>query len=135
MQSKYKINGIYILISIVGICLYLSTLFVISNSDRKIEPILNEQNMNLNITKEKNIDPKIDLQDFQDSNPINLITKNEFIYIVAVDSINVREKPSIKSNIIKKYKYMDEIKIINESNGWGAMENGGFVFMQLLQKK
>ena len=125
MQNRYRINGIYILISIIGVCLYLSMLFFISNSNKKIEPIIfNEQKINI-------------AQDIEDLKPIvEDEVKNEFfLYVVAVDGVNVREKPNIKSNIIKKYKYMDEIKIINENNGWGEIENGGFVFMKLLQKK
>ena len=127
MQNRYRINGIYILISIVGVGLYLSMLFIISNSNKKIEPIIfNEQKINIAQDKEKTqLEPIIEDE----------ITNESLTYMVIVDGVNVREKPNIKSNIIKKYKYMDELKIINENNGWGEIENGGFVFMKLLQKK
>lgn len=157
MQGKYRIYFSYSLILIAGILLYLIVIFLWEYKDvfgytytenlknkfldsaPKSAPQTDENELTFEFINDniEEIDKSIDKDSVQNL-AINADSALEFeTYIVASNIANIRENPTTKSNIFKRLQKGDKVDIIKihnqNSNLWGELKEGGFVYMELLE--
>lgn len=59
---------------------------------------------------------------------------NKYTGKVIASLLNVREKPEINAAVFYAVNYNDKLVIVDENNGWGKLENGGFVMLKFIKK-
>lgn len=59
---------------------------------------------------------------------------NKYTGKVIASLLNVREKPEINAAVFYAVNYNDKLVIVDEINGWGKLENGGFVMLKFIKK-
>ena len=130
MQGKYRIYISYIITMLIGVFLFVMFIFFIekrSNIEKiaSITPLQPLPNLNQDLEEPIKMIDNVEAIDTKEE-------KN--IYKIIVDKINIREKPSVESKIIKKYINGNNIEIININGNWGELKSGGFAYMELLEK-
>ncbi len=59
---------------------------------------------------------------------------NKYTGKVIASLLNVREKPEMNAAVLYAVNYNDKLVIVDENNGWGKLENGGFVMLKFIKK-
>lgn len=133
MRGKYRIYASYAAVMLVGVFMFVALIFFIekNNANLVLETLHTTQTFQpLNKDLEEPI-KMIDNIEAIEPKEEKIVKK---IYAVNADVLNIREKPSVESKVIKKYINGNNIEIINISDGWGELRSGGFAYMELLRE-
>ena len=55
--------------------------------------------------------------------------KKEKEAVVRISPLNVRSTPDLVGNVISKLSEGDKVKIVEEKNGWGRLDDGGWILL------
>lgn len=162
MYNKAKIYVVYTVIVLIGLGLYIFTIFLAHNT----KTTRNLNNINTSITKsDVDYTPYEDnIQNMEDNKildsekpitnqnnntttqilpqttqiptkPVSSTTNTSNIYKINATSVNVRQSPSTDSAIVKQYKRDMRVEIVEITNEWGKLSDGGYIHMTLLSKE
>ncbi|RDU65602.1 SH3 domain-containing protein [Helicobacter sp. MIT 14-3879] len=102
-----------------------------------IEHIHIIENNDKNSTQNTYLNPMQDSQNSMINNKDVSLDSNIYPkdYIVDVSFANIRSKPDVNSDIIKRFKKGAIISIVNTDSTWAKLENGGYILLRLIKER
>jgi uncharacterized protein YgiM (DUF1202 family) len=134
-ELKLSLRPLFILITICVIGIIFSIVYIDKEIDKYIEDMKTEINVEVN-----NVEATVDV--VEEDNKINVIVneseepitqKYESIKVISESGLNIRQEPTIDSNIIGVLYYGAEINILEESDEWYKID-GGYIFKEYVVK-